>query len=79
MHQLTTSPEGLLRRVSAERDAFCDLCHTMALALAVSRFGHIDACVGHRIEVGGYVFGIERDEDTGIVSAHLVVEEVRAA
>lgn len=66
--------EELLRHVSAERDAFKDLTEEMAIALAIARFGHADACVGHTV-IGprGYAFAIERNE-SGALVATLVTE-----
>ncbi len=73
LHFLTPQEE-LLRHVAAERDAFKDLTEEMAIALAIARFGHADACIGHTVIVPrGYTFAIDRNE-SGALTATLVTE-----
>ncbi len=70
--------EELIRRICAERDAFKDLTEDMAIALAIARYGHADACVGNIVRVPrGYVYGINRNEG-GELTATLITEGVAA-
>lgn len=78
MVDFATPAEELLRRAEAERDAFKDLAEGLALCLAVARFGHIDAAIGHRVVARGYTFSIERSE-AGEVTAQIVPEPEKEA